>query len=73
MILPAPLVIEMFDPAVRVARDNPVPFPMRSDSCAAAEVSNPVPPFAVGSIPVTSVDPPARLIAEDVNTPDAFE
>ena len=40
---------------------------------AADDPSIPVPPFGTGSIPVTSVAPPARSIAEDDNTPVAFE
>ncbi len=63
------MVIDIFEPAVRLARLRPDPFPIRSCPFAAVDASIPVPPLATGSIPVTSVLPPARLIAEDVMVP----
>lgn len=53
MMLPAPLVIVTFVPAVSVFRLKPEPSPMSSCPFAAAAVSSPVPPQVVGKIPLT--------------------
>jgi hypothetical protein len=53
-IEPTPLDIETPLPAVNVARVKPVPLPM-SNAPFAGVVVNPVPPFAIGKVPVTPV------------------
>ena len=53
-IEPAPLEIETPLPAVNVARVKPAPLPM-SNAPFAGVVVNPVPPFAIGKVPVTPV------------------
>jgi len=69
VIDPEPFAIDIPLPAVNVDREYPVPFPIRSVPLAARDPSIPVPPFAVGKIPVISVAPPARLTAELVHLP----
>ena len=54
LIPPALLVIVMFVPAVNVVRVKPVPLPMSKAPLAGVVVS-PVPPFAIGRVPVTPV------------------
>ena len=53
-IEPAPLVMVIPVPCVRVVRVKPVPLPMSSAPLAGVDV-RPVPPFAMGNVPVTSV------------------
>jgi hypothetical protein len=65
---PTPLVIETPVPAVKTARVNPVPLPM-SNAPFAGVVVNPVPPFAIGKVPVTPVVKGKPVVL--VNTPDA--
>ena len=53
-IEPAPFVMVMPVPCVRVVRVKPVPLPISSAPLAGVDV-RPVPPFAIGNVPVTSV------------------
>jgi hypothetical protein len=54
VIDPEPLVIEIPVPAVKVLLVNPVPFPISKAPLVGVEVK-PVPPFAIGKVPVTPV------------------
>src|SRR6185295_13413324 len=72
VIDPAPLAILIPLPAVRVESEYPAPLPMSNVPLAADEPLIPVPPLRAGSIPVTSVAPPARLIAELDSSPVAL-
>ena len=49
---PALFVIDTPEPAVRVVRVKPVPLPMSSAPLAGVVV-RPVPPLAIGNVPVT--------------------
>ena len=51
VMLPAELVIEIFEPAVSVVRVNPDPLPI-SNAPLAGVVVKPVPPLATASVPV---------------------
>ena len=64
VMMPAPFVIVIPDPAVSAARVKPVPFPMFSWPFVGVEVK-PVPPFAIASVPVTPVvnGSPVRFVA----------
>lgn len=53
VILPAPFVIEMFEPAVKVVRVKPEPLPMSIWPFVGVLVS-PVPPAATDTVPVRS-------------------
>lgn len=53
---PAEFVMVMLDPAVNVARVNPVPLPM-SKAPFAGVVDNPVPPFATFKMPASVTAP----------------
>jgi hypothetical protein len=53
---PAEFVMVMLDPAVSVARVNPVPLPM-SKAPFAGVVDNPVPPFATFKMPASVTAP----------------
>lgn len=54
VMLPAPLVTLIPEPAVMVALVKPVPFPIFKAPLAGV-VESPVPPLATGSVPVTPV------------------
>jgi hypothetical protein len=54
VMLPAPLVTVMPEPAVRVVLVKFVPLPMSKAPLAGVEV-RPVPPLATGNVPVTPV------------------
>jgi len=55
VIEPLPLVIVIPVPAVNVVLVNPVPLPM-SKAPFAGVVVKPVPPLAIGNVPVTPVE-----------------
>ena len=71
VIEPAAFVMVIFEPWVRVVRVKPVPLPM-SNAPFAGAVVNPVPPFAIGKVPMTPVDrgrPFALVRVADVGVP----
>jgi hypothetical protein len=65
VIEPDALVIVIFEPAVNVVRVNPVPLPMSKAPFAGVDVS-PVPPFAIGKVPVT---PAVNDVAAKLSVP----
>ena len=65
---PALLVMVTFEPAVNVVRVNPVPLPISSAPLAGVVVK-PVPPLAIGKVPVTPVVSGSPVVL--VSTPDA--
>ena len=75
VMLPAALVTLIPEPAVRVERVKPAPLPMGSWPLVALEASKPVPPLAVGKIPVKVMLPvPERAmlpVAETARVPEA--
>ena len=62
VIEPAAFVMVIFEPWVRVVRVKPVPFPISISPLAGVAV-RPVPPLAIGSVPVTPVLPKGRPVA----------
>jgi hypothetical protein len=71
VIEPAPFVMVTLEPAVKVVRVNPVPFPISICPLVGAVV-NPVPPFAIGRVPVTPVvngNPVALVNVTEVGVP----
>jgi len=71
VIEPAALVIVTLEPAVSVVRVKPVPLPI-SNAPFAGVVVRPVPPLAIGNVPVTPVEsgsPVAFVRVADVGVP----
>ena len=71
VIAPDAFVMEIPVPAVNVERVNPVPFPISRAPFAGVVVS-PVPPLAIGKVPVTPVEsgkPVAFVKVTDVGVP----
>lgn len=56
VIAPEPFVIEMPEPAVRVALDSVLPVLLPINSCPSVKEVWPVPPLATGKVPVTPVE-----------------
>jgi hypothetical protein len=69
LIVPAPGVIVMFDPAVRLASVYPVPLPMSSWPLVGM-VATFVPPFATGNTPLMS---PTGTVATVDRNPDPLD
>ena len=61
VIEPEPLVTDIPVPAVSVALVNPVPFPMSSCPLVGVLVK-PVPPLAIGNVPVTFVAASTKVV-----------
>ena len=75
VIAPAPLAIDIPEPAVRFASVNPfVPsLPMRSCPSVTVEVLSPVPPLAVGKIDVPTVFACERSSDPNATVPEPFD
>jgi hypothetical protein len=72
VIDPAPLVMDIFEPAVRVALERVLPVVLPIKSCPLVYVVCPVPPLATGKVPVTPVDngrPVAFVSVTDCGVP----